>query len=111
MQSAIQIVRPQRLRREAEQRAWKEQARRDGIERHRREILKKALGEWGYVRSLDEFLAALRTAMLNAEIDPEGSSPQAEWFRWLTEHRECADPFDELFEEIEKPIPGWYLER
>jgi hypothetical protein len=111
VQTAIQVVRPHRLKREAQEREWKERARREGIERHRREILEKALKEWRYAHSLDEFLAALRTAMVNGEIDPEGSSAQAEWLRWACAYRECVDPFEELFEEIEKPIPDWYWNR
>lgn len=105
VQTAILVVRPERLRQEAQQREWKERARQEGVERHRREILKKALEEWRYARSLDEFLAALRTAMVNAEIDPVGSSAQAEWLRWVCDYRDRVDPFEELFEEIEEPIP------
>jgi hypothetical protein len=111
VQTAILVVRPERLRHEAQHRERKERARREGIERHRREILEKALKEWRYAHSLDEFLAALRTAMANAGIDTEGSSPQAEWLRWLFAYREFVDPFEELFQEIEKPIPDWYWNR
>jgi hypothetical protein len=111
VQTAILVVRPERLRQEAQQREWKERARREGIERHRREILKKALEEWRYAHSLDDFLAALRTAMMTAEIDPDGPSAQAEWLRWVCDYRECVDPFEELFEELEKPIPDWHWNR
>jgi len=111
VQTAIMAVRPERLRQEAREREWKERAQREGVERHHREILKKALEEWRYVHSLDQFLDALKVAMANAEIDPDGSSAQAEWLRWLCTYRECVDPFDELFEEIEKPIPDWYWSR
>jgi hypothetical protein len=111
VQTAILVVRPERLPHEAQQREWKERARREGIERHRRELLKKALEEWRYAHSLDEFIAALRTAMASAEIDPLGSSAPAEWLRWLCAYRECVDPFEELFEEIEKPLPDWYWNR
>jgi hypothetical protein len=111
VQTAILVVRPERLRHEAQQREWRERALKEGIERHRREILKKALEEWRYAHSLDEFIAALRTAMVNAGIDPLGSSAQAEWLRWVSAYRECVDPFEELFEEIEKPTPDWYWTR
>jgi hypothetical protein len=111
VQTAILVVRPERLRHAAQEREWKESARREGIERRRREILKKALEEWRYAHSLDEFIAALRPAMVSAGIDPLGSSAQAEWLRWLVDYRECVDPFEELFEEIEKPIPDWYWNR
>jgi hypothetical protein len=46
--------------------------------------------------------------MVIAGIDPLGSSAQAEWLRWLIDYRECVDPFEELFEEIETPTPDWY---
>jgi hypothetical protein len=69
------------------------------------------LKEWRYINSLDEFLLALKSAMKAAEIDPDGSSAQAEWLRWLTEYRECVDPFEELFEEIGKLISGWHWGR
>jgi len=111
VQTAILVVRPERLQQEAREREWKERARREGVERHRREILKKALEEWRYAHSLDEFIAALRTAMVNAEIDLKGPSPPAEWLRWACAYRECVDPFEELFETIEKPIPDWYWNR
>lgn len=65
----------------------------------------------GYAHSLDEFIAALRPAMVNAGIDPLGSSAQAEWLRWLIDYRKCVDPFEDLFEEIEKPTPDWYWNR
>jgi hypothetical protein len=111
VQTAILVVRPQRLEREAAERERKECAKREAIERRQQEILEKGLKQWRYVNRLDEFLVALKGAMEAAAIDSEGSSAQAEWLRWAQAYREEVDPFEELFEEMEEPLSSFYWER
>jgi hypothetical protein len=111
VQVAIQVVRPRRQQHEEDARKWKEQAKRDAIERRRREILEKGLKEWRYVVELDRFLTSCREAMTAAGVDLQGSSAQAEWFRWAEKHKRSLDPFPELFEDIHEEVPSYYYER
>jgi len=99
---AIEVWRPERLRREEEARVRAEKERLYYRHRQRVETFEKYFSEWKAHRERVQFFDAAKITIQNAEADSERL---ARWQRWTTGYLTVTDPVEKLLHAVKTDIP------